>query len=333
MQKADVVGAHSNARFARSDDYIGDLTQAPRTKHIGSAKNLWRVRPISLFFLSFTCVFGIGANAQTDDQQSKPTTAADSSSSVDPEDALVRTFFRDEFRIWTSPFRKRSYESHAFPKYVVPFALITGALIATDHLSSNILPNTPDQDLWSRRVSQVGSVYTLAGVTAATYLAGRFTDNARARETGVLGAEALAHTLIVTEVLKLATQRERPFDFRNNHSGGLGFGQGGDSFPSGHASSSFALAAVFAYEYGRDHRWVPYASYGLASVVAASRISAEKHWLSDIFVGGTTGFLIGRFVYKSHHNARLDGTTLRTSDRLFPDFGITSRGATASWSW
>ena len=43
---------------------------------------------------------------------------------------------------------------------------------------------------------------------------------------------------------------------------------------------------------------MPYASYGLATLVSASRLSAEKHWVSDIFVGGSMGFLVGRYIYK-----------------------------------
>jgi membrane-associated phospholipid phosphatase len=246
---------------------------------------------------------------------------------------FVKTFLKDEVQIWTSPFRRSSYSGRAFPKYVLPFTLITGALIATDHRTANLLPNSTDQATWSRRVSQAGASYTLAGMAATMYLVGKATGNDKAREVGFLGAEAVAHAQLVTLVLKTATQRERPFEFQANHSGGLGFGRGGNSFPSGHASGSFALATVFAYEYGREHRWVPYASYGLASLVAASRMSAQQHWASDIFVGGTMGFLIGRYVYKTHHDPRVDGQAPTRAERLIPQVGMTAHGATAAWTW
>jgi membrane-associated phospholipid phosphatase len=166
-----------------------------------------------------------------------------------------------------------------------------------------------------------------------TYLIGKATGNSKARETGLLGAEAIAHSQIVTLVLKTATQRERPLDFQTNGSGGLAFGKGGNSFPSGHASGSFALATVFAYEYGREHRWVPYVSYGLASVVAASRLSAQQHWVSDLFVGSTVGFLIGRYVFKTHHDPRIDGEVPTRADQVIPTFGITAHEATVAWNW
>ena len=248
------------------------------------------------------------------------------------EGDFVKTFVSDELQIWTSPFRGSSYSGHAFTKYVIPFTLITGALIATDRRTSEALPNTKDQTLWSLRVSQIGASYTLAGMAATTYFAGRLAGDTKARETGFLGIEAIAHSQLVTLVLKETTQRTRPFDAFSGGVGGTGFFRGGNSFPSGHASGSFALATVFAYEYGHDHRWVPYASYGLASVVAASRLSGEKHWLSDLFVGSSTGFLIGRYVYKAHHDFREDGSASR-SEMLVPQFGVTAHGASLAWNW
>jgi membrane-associated phospholipid phosphatase len=253
--------------------------------------------------------------------------------SSDPgKQPFVRQFLRDEWRMWTSPFRRSSYESRVFPKYVLPFTLITGALIATDHRTSNLLPNTEDQSKWSLRVSQIGAPYTLAGISAGMYLISRATGDKRARETGFLGAIAIAHSQIVTAGLKYATQRERPFQFKENNSGGVAFFKGGDSFPSGHSSGSFALATVFAYEYGSDHKWVPWVSYGVASTIAASRLSAEKHWVSDIFVGGTMGFLVGRWVYRSRHDPRLPGTPVGRTSRLFrPQIGFGAGGLSLTW--
>ena len=268
---------------------------------------------------------------QQQDQQDKQDQLDIPRSSDPGKQMWVRQFAADEIRIWTSPFRRSSYEGRAFKRYVIPFCLMTGALLATDRQTSDLLPNTEDQSKWSLRVSEIGAPYTLAGIAAATYLISRATGNKKARETGFLGALAIGHSQLLTQGLKLISQRERPLDYRENGHGGLGFWRGGDSFPSGHASSSFALATVFAYEYGREHRWVKYTSYGLASVVAASRLSGQKHWLSDLFVGATTGFMIGRFVYKTHHNPSVDGELPQRGERFIPDFGIGRRGLTLTW--
>jgi membrane-associated phospholipid phosphatase len=244
------------------------------------------------------------------------------------KEPILRDFFRDEKTMWTSPFRGSSYSTRTFSKYVVPFTIITGVLIATDRKTADVLPNTADQARWSLRTSQFGASYTLAGIAGGMYLIGWSTRDKKSRETGLLSAEALAHSQLITLGLKVITQRERPADY---HGGGTAFWRGGGSFPSGHSSGSFAVATVFAYEYGRDHRWVPYVSYGLASVVAASRLSGQRHWGSDIFVGSTMGFLVGRFVYKHHHDYKIDGASQSKLERLIPSVGLARNGFSASW--
>lgn len=237
---------------------------------------------------------------------------------------LPRTFVNDEWRLLTSPFRSSSYQSHAVKKYIIPFALISGALVATDHKTGELLPNTTDQEIWSGRVSQFGAWYSLAGISGATYLVGQLGGDAHARETGLLGLEALGHTQIVVFAFKQFTNRERPLD-------GMGdFWGGGTSFPSGHAASSFALATVFAYEY-RDHLAVPITAYALAGAVSASRLSARRHWVSDIAVGGSIGFLIGRFTYKRNHDSGLPGSPVIRSERLIPQVGVSGSSVVLSW--
>ena len=239
----------------------------------------------------------------------------------------IKAFAKEEYRIWTSPFRRSSYDSHTVKKYVIPFVIISGALIASDLRTADALPNTTDQTKWSGRVSQMGASYTLAGFSGATFLFGQLTKNDHLRETGLLALEALAHTQLVVFGVKRITNRRRPPETLQHR----GFWKGGNSFPSGHAATSFSVAAVFAYEY-RHRIAVPIVAYTLASAVAASRLSARRHWFSDIFVGGSTGFLLGRYVYKRHHDNRLPGSpVIRT--RLTPDVGISSGGVALSWHW
>ena len=161
-------------------------------------------------------------------------------------------------------------------------------------------------------MSQIGAPYTLAGMAAAMYLVSRATGDKKARETGFLGAIAIAHSQIVTQGLKLASQR-----FVLSNTGKKTTGE----------RVSFRAAIPFHPAMRRARLRLrqcsltntagttmgPYTAYGLASLVSASRLSAQEHWVSDIFVGGTMGFLVGRFVYKSHHNPALD--ELRLSER------------------
>src|ERR1051326_6003241 len=154
---------------------------------------------------------------------------------------LATNIVLDKKDIWTSPL-------HIKKKNAVPWILAgvtVGALIATDHWTGKVLPNTVDQVSISSDISHLGAAYTILPVTAGFYIGGVIGHNDKARETAVLSGEAILDSIVVTEVLKLVVRRERPLDGRGNGA----FFQGGFSFPSGHAASSFALASVVAHEY------------------------------------------------------------------------------------
>lgn len=243
-------------------------------------------------------------------------------------DTLPRRFVADEVKMWTSPFHRSSYSTHTLKKYVIPFVLISGALIASDRKIADALPNTVDQTRWGGKGSQLGAWYSIAGLTGSTYLFGKFAGNDHAKEAGLLSLEALGHAQVAAFAIKELTNRERPLD----GDGRGGFWEGGNAFPSGHVTSAFAVATVFAYEY-RDHIAVPITAYSLASLIAVSRSGARKHWSSDIFVGGALGFMVGRFTYKRNHNPLLPGSKVSRTDRLIPQVGFGSRGATLSWAF
>lgn len=239
---------------------------------------------------------------------------------------MPKRFMADEWQMWTSLFRSTPQRAHTVKKYVIPFVLISAALIATDRQTGRLLPNTTDQTIWSGRVSQLGASYSLAGMSLGTYVVGRLAGNAHAKEAGLLSLAALGHTQIVVQAFKQATNRQRPLD----QDGRGSFWEGGNSFPSGHAAGSFAVATVFAYEY-RDRPVIPIVAYSLATAISASRLSARRHWISDIAVGGSLGFLIGRFTYKRNHNPNLPGSPIGRAARLIPQVGIGDSGIRLSW--
>jgi membrane-associated phospholipid phosphatase len=258
-----------------------------------------------------------------------PATLVGQSSSNGPPLAEFKTlpqrFVADELKIWSSPFRKKSYDSHAIKKYVIPLSILSGVMIATDKKTSDSLPNTKDQEVWSGRVSQIGAWYSLVGFSGATFLAGQIAGNAHAKEAGLLAIEALGHTQVVVFAVKQLTNRERPVDGTGN------FWGGGNSFPSGHSASSFAVATVFAYEYS-DHIAVPIAAYSIASAVSISRLGARRHWMSDVVVGGSLGFLLGRVTYKRNHDPRLPGSPTTRAARLVPRIEVNGSSVVLSWN-
>jgi membrane-associated phospholipid phosphatase len=204
---------------------------------------------------------------------------------------LAGNFLLDQKEIWTSPFRMNRDDAG----WWLLFGGDTAALIATDNRSSTIFENSRTQVVAGIDISKTGAAYTLIPVTAAFYATGVFVDNAKARETGVLGAEAMLDSVVLSSVLKVIASRNRP----DAPTGAGHFFSGGGSFPSGHATSSWALASVVAHEYSHT-RIVPVLAYGLASLVSGARFAARQHYASDIVFGAASGWFIGTYVYDTH---------------------------------
>jgi len=220
-----------------------------------------------------------------------------------PRSSLERHFIqnviRDQGVIWTAPFRPRNYES----KWSIPLGFGMAGLIATDRYTSGWVDRNGGLPVVSKDVSWLGKAYVTGGIAGAFYVTGRLTHNAKARETGILAAQALIDTGIVTRVLKFATQRPRP----NVDDGSAEFWDGGDSFPSGHSSTVWSVATVIAYEY-KDNPWIKYGAFAAATAVSMSRYSGRNHFLSDIVGGSALGFLIGRYVVNRYHDPDIDIT-------------------------
>jgi membrane-associated phospholipid phosphatase len=243
---------------------------------------------------------GRPAQAQTPEPTASPgpqTTAA--AASPQPQAAVsslekqfLKNLLRDQKAIWTSPFHLRATDMRWF----VPLAGGTAAFIATDKDTGYWIATYPELVDPSVAISYAGSGGTLTAAAATFYLIGRAAHNDRARETGLLGGEALIDSILVMTAIKTATQRARP-DAGEDRSK---FFVGGSSFPSGHASESWALATVIALEY-RDKRPVQIAAYSVAALVSLSRFTAQRHYLSDVLVGSAIGYSIGRYVYRAHH--------------------------------
>jgi hypothetical protein len=131
----------------------------------------------------------------------------------------------DQKAIWTSPFHINGGNA----KWWGLFAVGTAALIATDRTTERSLGPSVTRNAFSANVSQIGAEYTTLPIAAGLYLYGRKVDNPKAREVGVLGAEALLDSAITVEIMKKMFGRERP-----DLAGGNGrFFKGKDGFPSG----------------------------------------------------------------------------------------------------
>lgn len=86
---------------------------------------------------------------------------------------------------------------------------------------------------------------------------------------------ASTYAFLTTSALKVSIKEKRP-----------GYPDDEHSFPSGHASASFAFASVVAAQHG----WVwGGMAHGLAAFIATSRINDDFHYLHDVAFGITIG--------------------------------------------
>jgi membrane-associated phospholipid phosphatase len=121
----------------------------------------------------------------------------------------------------------------------------------------------------------------LWGSSVAVYTVGRLTGEPKVSHVGMDLIRALAISEGLTQALKYSIRRERSDQSSRN------------SFPSGHASDTFAFATAFERHLG----WRDAApAYTFASYVALSRRPANRHWLSDAVFGSAVGIIAGRTV-------------------------------------
>lgn len=157
----------------------------------------------------------------------------------------------------------------------------------------------------SKYITNTGGVYEM--ITLGTFGAyGYIFKNEKVKTTTLLATQAYITGTAVETVLKFLTGRSRPSFYHTgteaepSFKGPFSKYAGKSSFPSGHATVAFAAATVFAMEY-KSTLWVPIVAYSAATLISASRITENKHWTTDVFVGGVLGYLTGRQVVNNYH--------------------------------
>ena len=214
---------------------------------------------------------------------------------------LLHIFLQDQKAIWTSPADVHLVDAD----WLIPLGAATGIMFATDTEYSKHLSNSASRIKHSGDVSNYG-IGALAGIGAGFYFLGYLSHDEHKRETGFLAGEAAIDALVPTYALKYAFGRERPLqdDYRGD------FFKGGVSFPSEHSAAAWSIASVIAHEYPGPLTSI--LAYGAASAISFSRVDAKQHFPSDVLIGSTIGWLVGAYVYRTHHNPDLPGAAWPT---------------------
>jgi hypothetical protein len=175
-------------------------------------------------------------------------------------------------------------------KWELPILAATGVMIAK-------VDRPADNRIQSRALQQIAGQWSNFGLgleigsAALAYGIGCGKHHSYLRDTGFKALAAMGAAGTADLALKLAFDRQFPFK-----PGSTGkFWGGGRAFPSGHAATSFAFAAVVAHRYPKN-KWVKWGAYALATGVSLSRYPAKKHYPSDILIGATLGYVTGTYL-------------------------------------
>jgi membrane-associated phospholipid phosphatase len=151
----------------------------------------------------------------------------------------------------------------------------------------------------------LGYMWVQGGAAVGLYVIGRYVmepeiPGTHTNKVSHLGFDLLRANLVTSALtygIKYAAQRDRPT---------------GEccAFPSGHASVTFATAAVLERHFGYRASWPMFL---IAGYVSASRITDNRHFMSDVLFGAALGMASGWAVVGRH--GREDFTLIPTPIR------------------
>lgn len=211
---------------------------------------------------------------------------------------LPGNFLEDQKDMWITFPDHLLHGQHWLPTFSI--IAVTGGLIEADPYDAPYFRQTQRFHDFNEYFSKVNTDAFLAIGPATVYLVGRWRKDSFAQKTSLFAGEAAADAMVFYAIAQEATHRSRPIEISPHGDFGDTFYDGhhgfiSNSFPSGHAAEAFSIATVFERRY-RDHKWVPWVAYGIATLIDFSRITLQSHFPSDVFMGSAIGYTVGRYV-------------------------------------
>jgi len=158
---------------------------------------------------------------------------------------------------------------------------------------------SPTSDDIFRFSNSLGHGIFLGSSITALYITGEIFDDVRLRQIALLGLESWIITGVIVAGMKFMIGRARPCQEETSTTfHPFSFSTRYRSFPSGHASSAFALATTIADH--SDKFIVDALAYSLAVLAGIARVHEEKHWASDVFIGAVLGHFISKKISAWH---------------------------------
>lgn len=159
---------------------------------------------------------------------------------------------------------------------------------------------------WPDTFGAIGNPITHFALAGVWYVAGQQFQDIKTYEVGKRAISALTISGVSTTLLKLAACTDSP----NGEEW---------AWPSGHVSSTMALATVLNDAYGP---FVGVPMFGLTGLVAVERLDDGEHSFSDVVFGAALGWVVAETVMKEHRPEIFGGEIVPYADPMNRAAGV-----------
>ena len=152
-----------------------------------------------------------------------------------------------------------------------------------------------------------------AGVFALSLVA----DDSKLQDAAFTSLQSVVYSNLITFTLKWTLGRSRPDAGRGSRD--FHPFSGASSFPSGHATTAFAIVVPWVMYYPNV------ATYGflvVATGTAVARLQRQRHWLTDVLAGAANGIAMSYWLSRHHKGDDVE------SGELTPLLSIAAAGMT-----
>lgn len=173
-------------------------------------------------------------------------------------------------------------------------SLLGGAFLMDEWANDRIRHNQfAFGDKYTNFFNEFGEKKIIAPSIVATWAIGTIIKDERLSNTALNSAKALVTGAILTEGIKIIAGRSRPYQmYGSMHFDAFGGNDNNNkSFPSGHSFVAWSVFTPFAEEYSK---WI----YVIPASVSLSRMYRNRHWFSDVVLGGGIGYFAGLYFHK-----------------------------------
>lgn len=174
---------------------------------------------------------------------------------------------------------------------------------------AGLLPH--DSELAIKILEEVGNVKAVRPLAILVFAGSLMSGDQRFQDAAFTSLEAVVVSNLVTNTLKLAFGRARPWQ----EEGPLAFDpfSGNTSFPSGHATTAFAVVTPWLLYY--PNAFTP-GLLVLSVGSALTRVVTRFHWPTDIAAGAAIGFATAYWLTRRHQQS---GRRVVLAPSLDPD--------------